>query len=81
MVRRAVRPVMLAAVMTAITVTVVAGCGGHGGDPAPRPAAAGGQRRLSPVPGMDATPDWSPDGKQLVYARLLSPPNRALRRP
>jgi Tol biopolymer transport system component len=41
MARRAVRPVTLAAVMTAITVTLAAGCGGHGGDPAPRPAAAG----------------------------------------
>jgi hypothetical protein len=41
MVRRPVRPVTVATVMAAITVTVAAGCGGHCGDPAPRPAAAG----------------------------------------
>jgi TolB protein len=33
-----------------------------------------GERRLSPTPGMDVTPSWSPDGTKIVYARLTAPP-------
>jgi len=28
------------------------------------------QYRLSPTPGFDATPSWSPDGKQIIYTRV-----------
>ena len=33
-----------------------------------------GQRRLSPTPGFDVTASFSPDGSQIVYARLYGPP-------
>jgi Tol biopolymer transport system component len=33
-----------------------------------------GMRRLSPIPGMDVRPSWSPDGSLIVYTRVLSTP-------
>jgi len=33
-----------------------------------------GQRRLSPTPGFDVNPSWSPGGDQIVYVRLLAAP-------
>jgi Tol biopolymer transport system component len=33
-------------------------------------ADGSGQQRLSPTPGFDVTSSWSPDGAQIVYARL-----------
>lgn len=33
-------------------------------------ADSSGQQRLSPTPGFDVTLSWSPDGAQIVHARL-----------
>jgi Tol biopolymer transport system component len=33
-----------------------------------------GERRLSPTPGFDANPSWSPDGTKIIYTHLLQRP-------
>ena len=33
-----------------------------------------GQKRLSPSPGFDTTPSWSPNATKIVYVHLLQPP-------